>query len=79
MSPDGSRVAYADQGRVWVVHLDGGPPKEVVEGGDPVWTHDGLLLARGRDLYLGQAGRLGSPQTRIHDLAGAGPTDFTSP
>ena len=39
-------------------------------------VHDGLLQKRGRDLYLGQAGRLGSPTTRIHDLAGAGPTEF---
>ena len=41
-------------------------------------VHDGLLLPRGRDLYLTQAGRLGSSQTRIHDLAGAGPTEFRS-
>ena len=39
-------------------------------------VHDGLLQPRGRDLYLTQAGRLGSSQTRIHDLAGAGPTQF---
>jgi L-ascorbate metabolism protein UlaG (beta-lactamase superfamily) len=39
-------------------------------------VHDGLLQPRGRDLYLTQAGRLGSPSTRIHDLAGAGPTEF---
>ena len=39
-------------------------------------VHDGLLLPRGRALYLGQAGQLGSPTTRIHDLAGAGPTEF---
>jgi L-ascorbate metabolism protein UlaG (beta-lactamase superfamily) len=39
-------------------------------------VHDGLLRARGRDLYLGQAGRLGSPDTRIHDLAGRGPVEF---
>ncbi len=39
-------------------------------------VHDGLLRARGRALYLGQAEQLGSPDTRIHDLAGAGPTEF---
>jgi L-ascorbate metabolism protein UlaG (beta-lactamase superfamily) len=39
-------------------------------------VHDGLLQARGRGLYLNQAGQLGSPDTRIHDLAGAGPTQF---
>ena len=39
-------------------------------------VHDGLLQARGRGLYLNQAGQLGSPSTRIHDLAGAGATEF---
>ena len=45
VSPDGARVAYAEQDRIWVVPVDGGPPKEVLEGGEPVWTADGLLLA----------------------------------
>lgn len=40
--------------------------------------HDGLLLPRGRTLYLDQAGKLGHPDTRIHDLAGAGATEFTA-
>jgi L-ascorbate metabolism protein UlaG (beta-lactamase superfamily) len=39
-------------------------------------VHDGLLQRRGRDLYLGQAARLGGADTRIHDLAGAGATEF---
>ena len=39
-------------------------------------VHDGLLQPRGRDLYLGQAARLGSPGTRIHDLAGRGAVEF---
>ncbi|MGG5260960.1 MBL fold metallo-hydrolase [Phycicoccus avicenniae] len=39
-------------------------------------VHDGLLQPRGRALYLGQAGQLGSPDTRIHDLAGAGAVEF---
>ncbi len=38
--------------------------------------HDGLLTRAGRDLYLGQARNLGGEQTRVHDLAGAGPTAF---
>lgn len=41
-------------------------------------VHDGLLRQRGRSLYLGQAGQLGSPDTRIHDLAGRGPVAFTA-
>ena len=44
ISPDGARVAYGDQGRIWVVPIEGGPPTAVIEGGDPVWTPDGLLL-----------------------------------
>jgi L-ascorbate metabolism protein UlaG (beta-lactamase superfamily) len=39
-------------------------------------VHDGLLQPRGRDLYLGQADSLGGERTRIHDLAGAGATEF---
>jgi L-ascorbate metabolism protein UlaG (beta-lactamase superfamily) len=39
-------------------------------------VHDGLLQPRGRTLYLNQAGQLGSRSTRIHDLAGAGATEF---
>ena len=39
-------------------------------------VHDGLLQPRGRDLYLGQAARLGSPDTHIHDLAGRGAVEF---
>ena len=38
--------------------------------------HDGLLQRRGRDLYLGQAAQLGCADTRIHDLADAGPVEF---
>jgi L-ascorbate metabolism protein UlaG (beta-lactamase superfamily) len=32
-------------------------------------VHDALLSRTGRDLYLGQADSLGSPETEIHDLA----------
>ncbi|WP_377643117.1 MBL fold metallo-hydrolase [Oryzobacter terrae] len=39
-------------------------------------VHDGLLQPRGRQLYLGQAGQLGSPDTTVHDLAGRGATEF---
>lgn len=38
--------------------------------------HDGLLNARGRGLYLGQARDLGHPGTEIVDLAGQGPRTF---
>ncbi|QIM21088.1 MBL fold metallo-hydrolase [Phycicoccus sp. HDW14] len=39
-------------------------------------VHDGLLQPRGRELYLGQARGLGSPDTEIHDLAGRGAVEF---
>ncbi len=43
---------------------------------DAIPVHDGLLSAVGRRLYLSQAGSLGNPDTRIHDLADAGPVAF---
>lgn len=39
-------------------------------------VHDGLLNSAGRNLYLTQAGNLGSKATRIHDLAGGEPQEF---
>jgi L-ascorbate metabolism protein UlaG (beta-lactamase superfamily) len=39
-------------------------------------VHDALLSEVGRGLYLTQAGNLGSPDTRIHDLAGGRPEEF---
>jgi dipeptidyl aminopeptidase/acylaminoacyl peptidase len=44
ISPDGSRVAYADGGKVWVVPACGGPPAEVTEGGSPAWLGDDRLV-----------------------------------
>lgn len=41
-------------------------------------VHDALLSEAGRALYLGQARSLGSSRTQVHDLAGAGPTEFTA-
>ncbi len=38
--------------------------------------HDGLLQRRGRDLYLGQADRLGGAHSVVHDLAGGAPMTF---
>ena len=35
--------------------------------------HDALLSTTGRDLYLKQAGDLGSQETEIHDLSGGDP------
>lgn len=47
-----------------------------VGAGRAVPIHDGLLNPTGRALYLGQAGRLGNPDTEIVDLAGRGAVDF---
>jgi L-ascorbate metabolism protein UlaG (beta-lactamase superfamily) len=41
-------------------------------------VHDALLSGPGRALYLGQAGNLGSKDTRIHDLADGTPEDFAT-
>jgi len=44
ISPEGSRVAYVDQGAVWLVALAGGPPRQLLEAGSPVWLDDERLL-----------------------------------
>jgi dipeptidyl aminopeptidase/acylaminoacyl peptidase len=44
LSPDGSQVAYADQGHVWLVAAAGGPPRRLLEASGPVWIDDATLL-----------------------------------
>ena len=44
LSPDSSSVAYADQGHVWLVPTAGGPPRKLVEGGNPRWIDERRLL-----------------------------------
>ncbi len=50
ISPDGTQVAYADQGAVWVVAAAGGPPRRLAEAGSPVWLgNDRLIVSVERD------------------------------
>lgn len=44
VSPDGETVAYADQGAIWLVSIDGGPPKRLLEAGSPVWLDERTLV-----------------------------------
>jgi dipeptidyl aminopeptidase/acylaminoacyl peptidase len=44
VSPDGSQVAFAEDGKVWLVATAGGPPRELVAGGSPVWLGDDRLV-----------------------------------
>jgi dipeptidyl aminopeptidase/acylaminoacyl peptidase len=44
LSPDGTSVAYDDDGHVWVVPRAGGPPRKLVQGGGPIWIDDRRLL-----------------------------------
>ena len=44
ISPDGSTVAYADDGKVCVVPTSGGAPHEVCVGGSPAWLGDDRLV-----------------------------------
>jgi dipeptidyl aminopeptidase/acylaminoacyl peptidase len=44
LSPDGSTVAYTDDGHVCLVATAGGPPRRLVEGGSPLWIDDARLL-----------------------------------
>src|SRR4051812_34173496 len=50
LSPDGSQVAYADEGHVWLVPAAGGPPRKLLEASSPLWIDDAtLLVATERD------------------------------
>ncbi len=56
LSPDGSTVAYADGGAVWLVPAGGGPPRRLLEGaGSPVWVDDATLIVA---IERGDASRL---------------------
>ena len=44
ISPDGSHVAYADDGKVWTVATAGGPPRPIAEAGSPLWLGDDRLV-----------------------------------
>jgi dipeptidyl aminopeptidase/acylaminoacyl peptidase len=45
ISPDGTTVAYGDDGHVWIVPIAGDrPPRRLVEGGGPVWLDDTRLI-----------------------------------
>jgi dipeptidyl aminopeptidase/acylaminoacyl peptidase len=44
ISPDGSTVAYADEGHVWLVPAAGGPARKLTQGSSPVWIDDERLV-----------------------------------
>ncbi len=44
LSPDGTLVAYVDEGHVCLAPTGGGPPRRLVEGSSPVWCGDGRLV-----------------------------------
>jgi dipeptidyl aminopeptidase/acylaminoacyl peptidase len=44
LSPDGSQVAYGDQGHVWLVPTAGGPARRLLEASGPVWVTDDTLV-----------------------------------
>jgi len=49
-APSGDRLAFTDNGWVWLVATTGGPPRRLVEGGSPQWIdEDHLLLSVTRD------------------------------
>jgi dipeptidyl aminopeptidase/acylaminoacyl peptidase len=50
VSPDGSQVAYGDEGWICLVPVAGGPPRRLVEADTPVWLrNDRLVVSLERD------------------------------
>ncbi|HSJ93901.1 MAG TPA: hypothetical protein VK896_07680, partial [Gaiellaceae bacterium] len=43
LSPDGSQVAYGDEGAVWIVPTAGGPQRRLAKGSSPVWLDEARL------------------------------------
>ena len=44
LSPDGTTVAYVDDGHVHLVPAEGGPPRKLLEGNGPVWVDPERLI-----------------------------------
>ena len=55
LSPDGTQVAYAQGGHVWLVAAAGGPPRKLLEADAPVWVDDATLVV---SVERGDASRL---------------------
>ena len=47
-SPDGRRIAFVRQRRVWVMDADGSNPRVVTDGENPSWTPDGQRIVISR-------------------------------
>jgi Tol biopolymer transport system component len=63
-SPDGSRIAYLDRGRIMLIDGDGSDPRSIVEPFDgntefsrPTWSPDGEHLAFSATVFLGDEDR----------------------
>jgi Tol biopolymer transport system component len=69
VSPDGIRIAFVEDGRVWIAHLGDPTSKRQLTEGDhdagPVWTPDGRRIT-----YLSNAGTNG--EERIASVAAEG-------
>ena len=67
LSPDGTRVAFAREGDLWVQPLDGAPPVRLTFEGEhlshPTWTPDGdsVSLDSGTELWTRRADGGGQP------------------
>jgi Tol biopolymer transport system component len=63
-SPDGSRIAYLDRGRIMLIDRDGSDPRSILEPFDentefsrPTWSPDGEHLAFSATVFLGDGDR----------------------